>query len=201
MNDSTRDIILKKAHKLFAEKGYNAVSVREIAKECDVNLAAINYHFKNKESLYYETIKSSVALTEESIHNLYTQLEHKTIDNITIAVFNHFKENSEDLRTGFKLIMTSDKTLESMVDDLSHFKGPPGGEYFYKCLINDFPNASEEDLQFGVRVIFTQVIHKAILTCSHHVCSSLENHGLSKEVFEDDLKRLVKLIKAELSSK
>jgi AcrR family transcriptional regulator len=44
--------MLNAAEELFAERGYHGTSVRQITERAAVNLAAINYHFKDKESLY-----------------------------------------------------------------------------------------------------------------------------------------------------
>lgn len=49
---TTRERLLKVAEMLFAQKGYDAVSVREITTAARCNLAAVNYHFGNKKSLY-----------------------------------------------------------------------------------------------------------------------------------------------------
>lgn len=198
---STKDKILKISHKLFADKGFNGVSIREIAKECDVNIAAINYHFSNKENLYIETIRSSMVQTQNNIKKMYDELPEKNIEAMVIAVFDFFMENSEDLRTGFKLVISSDKYQEAMGDqDLSenHFKGPPGGEYFLKCLQNDYPDADDEDLQWAVRTIFTQVIHKAIILCNKSICSSISKMGIGPDQFKADIIRLVKLVKTDL---
>jgi AcrR family transcriptional regulator len=51
-NATTRDRLLEVAEMLFAQKGYDAVSVREITTAAGCNLAAVNYHFGNKKSLY-----------------------------------------------------------------------------------------------------------------------------------------------------
>jgi AcrR family transcriptional regulator len=50
----TRDVILKAAEEMFAQRGYRAVSVREITRACDVNTAAIHYHFGSKHALLEE---------------------------------------------------------------------------------------------------------------------------------------------------
>ncbi len=50
--DNTRDRLLDQAERLFAEKGYAAVSVREITGAAECNLAAVNYHFGGKQNLY-----------------------------------------------------------------------------------------------------------------------------------------------------
>lgn len=54
----TRDRLLDEAEDLFAQRGYHAVSVREITKAAGSNLAAVNYHFGNKLNLYLEVFRS-----------------------------------------------------------------------------------------------------------------------------------------------
>ncbi len=49
---ATRDRILATAERLFAERGYHAVSLRDIGGEADAQIALISYHFGSKELLY-----------------------------------------------------------------------------------------------------------------------------------------------------
>ena len=53
----TRNLIIKAAVSLFAEKGFERSSVRDIVTKARVNQAAINYHFKGKDGLYFEVLK------------------------------------------------------------------------------------------------------------------------------------------------
>jgi AcrR family transcriptional regulator len=53
----TKERILNEAEALFAMKGFHAVSVREITTAASCNLAAVNYHFGNKDSLYLEVFR------------------------------------------------------------------------------------------------------------------------------------------------
>jgi len=57
MSCPTQKRLIDAAEKLFAEKGFDAVSVREIATAADANIAAINYHFQGKERLYQEVLR------------------------------------------------------------------------------------------------------------------------------------------------
>ncbi len=56
-NEHTRERILDEAEALFALKGYHAVSIREITGAARCNLAAVNYHFGNKQNLYLEVYR------------------------------------------------------------------------------------------------------------------------------------------------
>ena len=56
-SEYTRNSIMKAAVALFAERGYDATSIRAIVSKARVNQAAINYHFKGKEGLYFEVLK------------------------------------------------------------------------------------------------------------------------------------------------
>lgn len=47
----TRERILTCAEELFGRKGYDAVSVADIAHACDISTALIYYHFTDKESV------------------------------------------------------------------------------------------------------------------------------------------------------
>lgn len=201
MNDlSTREKILRESHKLFADRGFNGVSVREIAKICDVNIAAINYHFQNKENLYAETVIHSISNMQQDIKGIYESLADRNIVNLSIAVLEHFKSNVEDLRTSFKLVISGDDPVcQSVGSQLKKFQGPPGGEYLYHCLKEEVPTATDQDVQWAVRVIFTHIMHKAIIMCNHSICDSMSEIGLTKDILDNDLKRLVEVVKKDIS--
>ncbi len=52
----TRTKVLTAAESLFAEHGYHGVSLRQITAHAKVNLAAVNYHHSDKQSLYGEIL-------------------------------------------------------------------------------------------------------------------------------------------------
>ena len=45
--------LIEIASELFAKNGYESVSVRQIAKAADLNIASISYYFGSKDELYY----------------------------------------------------------------------------------------------------------------------------------------------------
>jgi AcrR family transcriptional regulator len=48
----TREQIIKVASELFAEQGFDGVSIRDITSRAEVNLSAVTYHFGSKEALF-----------------------------------------------------------------------------------------------------------------------------------------------------
>lgn len=63
MVNETRRKIMDSAVRLFAEKGYMEVTVREIANNSGTNISAMNYHFQDKESLYRAVLKEACEIT------------------------------------------------------------------------------------------------------------------------------------------
>ncbi len=58
--EATRKKILQEAERLFAETGYDGISIRQITSACDVELSAVNYHFKTKEKLFHAVLAMRV---------------------------------------------------------------------------------------------------------------------------------------------
>jgi TetR/AcrR family transcriptional regulator, regulator of cefoperazone and chloramphenicol sensitivity len=50
----TRKNLLNAACEIFAQKGFRDTTIAEISKRAGTNVAAVNYHFSSKETLYVE---------------------------------------------------------------------------------------------------------------------------------------------------
>ena len=70
-NDNTRERLLDQAEILFSQKGFHAVSVREITASAGSNLAAVNYHFGNKTNLYLAVFKERWVLRARHIRERF----------------------------------------------------------------------------------------------------------------------------------
>ena len=68
--DPTRDKLLEVAGPIFAKRGYQAATIREICAGARANVAAINYHFGDKLGLYTEVLQQSVRAAQVlAVHN------------------------------------------------------------------------------------------------------------------------------------
>jgi AcrR family transcriptional regulator len=70
-SDHTRAAILNAAERLYADRGFADVTLRDIVAAADVNLAAVNYHFGSKDELIAELyVSRSLATNRERLNEL-----------------------------------------------------------------------------------------------------------------------------------
>ena len=70
-SDHTRAAILTAAERLYADRGFADVTLRDIVAAADVNLAAVNYHFGSKDELIAELfVTRSLATNRERLNLL-----------------------------------------------------------------------------------------------------------------------------------
>ena len=72
--------ILEVAETLFAEKGFDGTSIRDISKEANINVAMVSYYFGSKEKLLeslvlYKTSGLKELLSEFNRRGIWIQLE------------------------------------------------------------------------------------------------------------------------------
>lgn len=67
---------------LFSEKGFDAVSVREIAAKAEANLALISYHFGSKEGLLQEIVANKARMMNNVIREIDADKSLSDIEKI-----------------------------------------------------------------------------------------------------------------------
>src|SRR5688572_19991256 len=66
-SEETRRRLVEAAGEVFAEDGFHGATVRAIAARADTNLAAINYHFRDKEGLYQAVLGHACCKTGSNL--------------------------------------------------------------------------------------------------------------------------------------
>ena len=59
-DDRTRERLINAAGEVFAEQGFHATTIRDICTKADANVAAVNYHFRDKMGLYVAVLTESL---------------------------------------------------------------------------------------------------------------------------------------------
>jgi len=98
MSVDKREHIINTAIKLFATKGFEGTSIRDLAAAADVNVAMVNYYFGSKEKLFESMVEHNVAYTRgafDEISNDSSLGEIEKIDKIVDIYVNRIFSNRE----------------------------------------------------------------------------------------------------------
>lgn len=100
----TRNLICRKAVRVFAEKGYDATSVQEIAEATGVAKGTIYYHFKGKRELFVasitEGLKELIDEAKAAVGSIGDPIEQ--IDYIFDALMERQRRSSDFVYLLFK---------------------------------------------------------------------------------------------------
>lgn len=80
-----KERILEASAKLFSEKGFSAVGVREIASEAKVNVSMISYYFNGKNGILIELMKNYFEKLEDMVINIKNKSSSQE-DNLKLLI-------------------------------------------------------------------------------------------------------------------
>ena len=108
---SVREKIRDAAVQLFAEKGYHAAPLRDIATMAEIQAASIYYHYPSKQALLVE-------IMDTYMHRLNSNLEHilqqpaSTLERLYEAIANHIRLHTT-YKAEFFIIDTEIRALDN----------------------------------------------------------------------------------------
>ncbi|MBA4197677.1 MAG: hypothetical protein C0459_09005 [Chitinophaga sp.] len=78
--------IIEKAIELFAEKGFEGTSIRDLATRAEVNVAMVNYYFGTKEGLFQQIVEESTAVTRNRIDEITHDKTLSEIEKVDLII-------------------------------------------------------------------------------------------------------------------
>ena len=115
----TKERILEAAEEVFAERGFEGASTREIAAKAQVNISSLHYHWASKDALYIAIVARVLDSLRERVRQSFVAdgegLDaHQLIERAMGGVFDFFADNPHAARI----------LMRRIVD----FTGPAGAE-------------------------------------------------------------------------
>jgi AcrR family transcriptional regulator len=107
---SMRDCILDAAVQLFAEYGYHAAPLRDIARIAGIQAASIYHHYPNKQSLLVEIMETHMQRLNTGIERIL-QSGHDPLQQLHEAIANHIRMHTT-YKAEFFIIDTEIRSLE-----------------------------------------------------------------------------------------
>ncbi len=162
--DRKADILLA-AEKLFAQHGYHAVSIRQIADEAGVPLALVGYHYGPKHELFYAIFAHWNSTIEERLQGLREvkgdPLHPDTLPRIIEAFIGpvlRLRASAEGeyyaLLVARELYISQDQTdrvLRDFFDPLAHA--------FIDAMNKVFPHATRGQVAWGYQFLLGALLH------------------------------------------
>lgn len=163
--DRKADILLA-AEKLFAQRGYHAVSIRQIADEAGVPLALVGYYYGPKHELFYAIFTHWNTTIEERLSELRgvtrDPLDANTLPRIIEAFIGpvlRLRASAEGeyyaLLVARELFYTSqpetDRVLRNYFDPLAHA--------FIEALSMALPKATRSQVAWGYQFALGALLH------------------------------------------
>jgi AcrR family transcriptional regulator len=156
----TRDAILTTALRLFTERGFDAVSVAEIADAVDVSVRTVYNYFPTKEHLVFDRMEAFEV-------GLLAAISDRGPGESALAAFRHFvltssvrleaKEASEVVAAAARMITASPALQAHEREVLSRYT------YSLAALLAEETGASADDVEPWIAANALMGVHRALL--------------------------------------
>ncbi len=145
---STKERILETALRLFSEKGYGAVSVRDIAGAVGIRESSLYYHFKNKQDIFDTIVSFCFGRAEAYFRDrglpfaqgddvsMYRGAGQSRLEELLLSTFGYFFDDPWNVR--FRKLLT--------VNQYENEKA----KQIYRSLYRDYPLQFQRRLFAGL---------------------------------------------------
>ncbi|KAA0875305.1 TetR/AcrR family transcriptional regulator [Nitrincola tapanii] len=199
--------IIQAAESLFAEQGFNETTMRQITAVAEVNLAAVNYHFRSKQGLVNAVCERLMeplcdyiekALDERLSSGLAVSLD-ELLEMLMRALLSVSHINSHSLAVFMRLLELAYMKNQEELREFFITQYAPRLEKYLQCLRLDA--APMEDNEFFWRLHF--MLGSVIFTLSnYHMLLTLEKKSFQGNVeIEQILHRMIPVLSAGLQAR
>ncbi len=196
----TRTLILDAAEALFAERGFDGTTFREIAKQAGVQLSVTTYHFASKQALFEDVIaRRAAALAERRALAIQALRGRKSwrVEDLVQAMVGPLLTFSTSGDPGWKAygrliaLIGSDNRWLSLIE--RHFNQT--ATLFIEVFLERFPGVPRVNAARGYSFLVGLML--AVFTQSRRI-DALSDHAYSGADLEASVSALVPFVAAGL---
>ncbi|MCI8464751.1 MAG: TetR/AcrR family transcriptional regulator [Lachnospiraceae bacterium] len=194
---NTKDRIVTAALALFSEKGYGAVSVRDIAGKAGLRESSLYYHFKNKQDIFDTIVQYCFKKAEEYFRthslpfaegddlSMYQGVELSRLEELLFSTFGYFFDDPWNVQFRKLLLVNQYENEEA--------------KKIYRSLYRDYPLRFQSKLFAALMELgeFKKADPKTTamefygpVFLLFHTCDSLEE---AREAFEKHIRQFASL--------
>lgn len=183
----TRQRLLEAAEQLFAEQGFEKVTVRDVTEKAGANVAAVNYHFGSREGLVEKVIERYLTPINEERMARLESLERKAggkpvaleeiLDAFVRPFLTQIRRSELNEKLSFRLIgrMLGDDAGKMPAQIEAQFQMVV--QRFMRAVGKAMPGVAEEELLWRMHFMAGAMIHamaheELLFRVTHGACGS-----------------------------
>jgi TetR/AcrR family transcriptional regulator, regulator of cefoperazone and chloramphenicol sensitivity len=178
----TRERLLDAAERLFGQRGYDGTTLRDVTMAAACNVAAVNYHFGGKRSLYIEMFRRRLAtIRAQRVSSIREAMERahgpRALETVLAAFANAFLEPLVTQPEGRMLIeLMARETVDAQLPPEMFAREfvEPVHRVLVEAITTTTPSVSPAHAQLCVLSIVGQLVHVA------HVTRRAVNGGVAR---------------------
>ena len=184
---------MEAAEMLFAEKGFNGTSVRDISEKAGVNLAMISYYFGSKDKLFEALFKYRAEATKVKIETIIGRSDLPALEKVNLLIDSYIEKIMG--QQCFHRVLAREQVLNNTITSKWILDMKKRNQELIGKLIHEGQKKGEFRKNIDIPMMMTTMIGTAHnLVTQKHYYKELNNlQDLSEEEFE-------KLIRKKLSN-
>jgi len=183
--ENRRSSILISSKALFAKRGLHGVSVSELARACDVNVAVLYQHFPSKEQLYRAVLDEFACKREDYVNAVLSGPDDfgNVLYRMTIVYANGRLADPDILRMELRSILEEDGFSEVFFE--SQWKGFT--DYIEETL-REWKDSSGLSIDVKVAsMLYVGMVREMLIRCTLNI-----DHDFSDRSAEYLIKQIIK---------
>ena len=196
-SDKTRERLIRTTERLFANRGFGGLTLREVALHSQTNIASAHFHFGSKEAMVLEMLKSRIKpINEKRIEYLERARQQakgqplstkSIIEALLLPIGEEISKSSHSRKTLAQLVARSFTEPESFIQKMHRRFFGELCEIFVKELKRSHPNVKESEIYWNLHFAISSMLgalaqQRRLSDFSGGRCDDEDTHAMVKRL-------------------